>query len=226
MFREIKPTPRGVGNAAAAPVRAGFAVARAAVRWSAGHLRGRRMPSLEGATAWLNSDPLAPRALRGRVVLVQFWTYSCIEWLGTFPYVRAWAEKYKNKGLVVIGVHTPEYSFEHDVENVRRASKGLGVEYPIAIDNHFAIWDAFKNQYSPALYLVDASGRVRHHHLGEGAYEESERIIQQLLREAGARDVSKELIFGDSNVADPPAERHDAQPTQAQVGGERRVLEG
>ena len=145
------------------------------------------MPPLDGATAWLNSPPLTTEGLRGKVVLVDFWTYTCINWLRTLPYVRAWAEKYADQGLVVIGVHTPEFPFEHDIENVRRAAKDMQVEYPIAIDNDYAIWRAFENHYWPALYFVDAQGQIRHHTFGEGDYEQSEAIIQQLLAEAGHR---------------------------------------
>src|SRR5262252_10424341 len=119
------------------------------------------MPPLDGATAWLISPPLTTAQLRGKVVLVQFWTYSCIEWLRTYPFLSAWADKYRDHGLVVIGVHTPEYSFEHDIDNVRKAVLGLGLRYPIAIDNHRTIADAFKNPYSPGLYIVDARGRIR-----------------------------------------------------------------
>ena len=142
-------------------------------------------PSLSGANEWLNSPPLTPAALRGKVVLVNFWTYTCINWLRTLPYVRAWAEKYKDQGLVVIGVHTPEFAFEHDLDNVRREANDFGVDYPIAVDNDYAIWHAFNNNYWPALYFVDAQGHIRHHQFGEGDYEQSEQVIQQLLAEAG-----------------------------------------
>src|SRR5713101_8733800 len=130
------------------------------------------LPSFDGATEWLNSPPLAPGGLRGSVVLVQFWTYTCINWLRTLPYVRGWAEKYKDQGLVVIGVHAPEFAFEKDLNNVRRAVKDVRIDYPIAVDNDHVIWRAFDNQYWPALYFIDAQGRVRHHHFGEGAYEQ------------------------------------------------------
>ena len=137
---------------------------------------------------WLNSPPLTASALRGKVVLIDFWTYTCINWLRTLPYVRAWAEKYRDQGLVVIGVHAPEFAFEKNLDNVRRAVKDMRVDYPVAVDNDHVIWRAFSNQYWPALYFVDAQGRVRHHHFGEGSYEQSEMIIQQLLAEAGAGD--------------------------------------
>lgn len=142
-------------------------------------------PSLAGATTWLNSPPLTPEALKGKVVLVDFWTYSCINCLRTLPYVRAWAEKYKDQGLVVIGVHTPEFAFEKNVNNVKSAISELKIGYPVAIDNDFAVWRSFRNEYWPAHYFIDAKGNVRHHHFGEGAYEKSEEIIRELLAEAG-----------------------------------------
>ena len=143
------------------------------------------LPSLSGTTTWLNSPPLTAAGLHGKVVLIDVWTYTCINWLRTLPYVRAWAEKYKNQGLVVIGVHSPEFGFEKDLDNVRRAAKDMRVDYPIAVDNDFAIWRALKNQYWPALYIADAQGRIRHHQFGEGGYDQSETVIQQLLSEAG-----------------------------------------
>jgi thiol-disulfide isomerase/thioredoxin len=139
------------------------------------------LPGFNGATGWLNSEPLTAEGLRGKVVLVDFWTYTCINWLRTLGYVRAWAEKYSEPGLVVVGVHTPEFPFEHDVDNVREAAKEMRVEYPIALDNDYAVWQAFSNHYWPAVYIADAEGRIRHHHFGEGGYEECERVIQQLL---------------------------------------------
>jgi len=144
------------------------------------------LSSLGSATGWLNAQPLTAADLRGKVVLIDVWTYTCINWLRTAAYVRAWAEKYKDHGLVVIGVHAPEFPFERNADNVRRAVKALGLSHPIAIDNDFAIWRAFKNQYWPALFFVDAQGRTRHHHFGEGNFEESERFIQKLLTETGA----------------------------------------
>lgn len=142
-------------------------------------------PSLSGATGWINSRPLMPDGLRGKVVLIDFWTYTCVNWRRTLPYVRAWAERYADRGLVVIGVHTPEFSFEHDIENVRWAVKDMNIDYPIAVDSDYAIWRAFNNEYWPALYLIDAKGQIRHHQFGEGGYKESEGAIQQLLSEAG-----------------------------------------
>src|SRR6266550_2787529 len=144
------------------------------------------MPSLAGATGWLNSPPLTSAGLRGKVVLVDIWTYTCINWLRTLPYVRAWAAKYKDQGLVVIGVHSPEFPFEKDIGNVRRSTKAMRVDYPIAIDSDMAVWRAFKNEYWPALYLIDAKGKIRYHQFGEGEYERTEKVIQQLLAEAGA----------------------------------------
>ena len=139
------------------------------------------LSALDDAPVWLNSEPLAAAGLRGRVVLVDFWTYSCVNWLRTLPYVSAWDETYRDRGLVVVGAHAPEFGFEHDLANVRRATRELGVGYPVVIDNDFTIWRSFENHYWPAVYLVDRDGRVRFHHFGEGAYEETERAIQQLL---------------------------------------------
>jgi thiol-disulfide isomerase/thioredoxin len=139
------------------------------------------LSALDRAPVWLNSEPLSADRLRGRVVLVDFWTYSCINWLRTLPYLRAWHERYRERGLVLVGAHAPEFGFEHDLANVRRAIGELGVEYPVVIDNDFAIWRAFDNRYWPAAYLVDAEGSLRYHHFGEGAYEDTERAIQGLL---------------------------------------------
>jgi len=146
-------------------------------------------PSLSGATGWLNSAPLTREGLRGKVVLIDFWTYSCINCLRTLPYLKAWYEKYKDHGLVIIGVHAPEFAFEKDPANVRRAVAQLGVAYPVALDNDFAIWQGFNNQYWPAHYFIDATGQIRAHHFGEGDYRESERIIRELLTDAGASDL-------------------------------------
>jgi hypothetical protein len=152
------------------------------------------LPELGGATAWLNSEPLTPAGLRGRVVVVQFCTFSCINWLRTVPYVRAWADKYRDDGLVVIGAHSPEFPFEHDLDKIRSALDAMGVDYPVAVDNRFVIWRAFDNAYWPALYFVDVEGRIRHHRFGEEEYVRSERVIQQLLREAGRDDVDRGLV--------------------------------
>ncbi len=139
------------------------------------------LSALDAASVWLNSEPLTSDGLRGRVVLVDFWTYSCVNWLRTLPYLRAWDERYRDRGLVLVGAHAPEFGFEHDLENLRRATHELGVGYPVVVDNEFAIWRSFENHYWPAVYLVDRDGEVRFHHFGEGAYEETERAIQLLL---------------------------------------------
>jgi thiol-disulfide isomerase/thioredoxin len=152
------------------------------------------MPGFDGATGWLGSPPLTAEELRGKVVLVDFWTYTCINWLRTLAYVRAWAEKYKERGLVVVGVHTPEFPFEGDIDNVRREAKDLNVSYPIALDSDYEVWRAFSNHYWPAVYIADAEGRIRHHQFGEGGYDDCERGIQQLLREAGAEGVADDLV--------------------------------
>src|SRR5688572_10534711 len=139
------------------------------------------LPSFAGATEWLNSEPLGPAELEGRVVLVNFWTWTCINWLRQEPYVRAWSQAYRDDGLIVIGVHTPEFSFEHDVELVRKATKQRTIDYPVAVDNDYEVWSAFANHYWPALYFADRDGVIRDHHFGEGRYEKSERVIQKLL---------------------------------------------
>jgi thiol-disulfide isomerase/thioredoxin len=164
------------------------------------------MPAFNGANGWLNSPPLTPAGLRGKVVLVDFWTYTCVNWLRTLPYVRAWSEKYKDMGLIVIGVHTPEFPFEKNVDNVRRAAKAMRVDYPIAIDSDYAVWRAFNNEYWPALYFVDAQGRIRHHEFGEGRYDQSEMIIQALLRDAGADGIGDELVSVDARGLEVPAD--------------------
>jgi thiol-disulfide isomerase/thioredoxin len=166
-----------------------------------------RMPPLDSATGWLNSPPLTAAGLRGKVVLVDFWTYTCINWLRTLPYLRAWAERYKQHGLVVIGVHTPEFDFEHDLDSVRREAKRLRVDYPIAVDNDYAIWDAFDNHYWPALYVVDAEGQIRHHRFGEGDYDQSEMVLQRLLTEAGsAGDIGQGLVAVDPGGVEAAAD--------------------
>jgi thiol-disulfide isomerase/thioredoxin len=165
-----------------------------------------QLPSLAGATGWLNSPPLTAAGLRGMVVLINFWTYTCINWLRTLPYVRAWAEQYQDHGLVVIGVHTPEFDVEHDLGNVRRAVTELRVDYPVAVDNNYAIWDAFNNHYWPALYFVDAQGQIRHHRFGEGEYEQSEAIIQQLLTEARSGGIGHDLVSVDARGVEAAAD--------------------
>jgi thiol-disulfide isomerase/thioredoxin len=180
-----------------------------------------RMPPFGGATGWLNSAPLTAAELRGKVVLVDFWTYSCINWLRQLPYVRAWAEKYKDHGLVVIGVHTPEFEFEKNIDNVRRAAKEMDITYPIALDNDYAVWRAFRNNAWPALYFVDAQGRVRHHHLGEGEYERSERMIQQLLAEAGATRVPRDLVAVEGRGVEAAADWASLRTPETYLGPER-----
>jgi thiol-disulfide isomerase/thioredoxin len=159
-----------------------------------GHAVSSELSSLDTATQWLNSEPLTAAGLRGKVVLIDFCTYTCINWLRTLPYVRAWAEKYKDQGLVLIGVHTPEFPFEKNFDNVRDAVKEMDVPYPIVLDNDYAIWNGFNNLYWPALYFIDTEGRIRHQYFGEGEYEQSERVIQELLTEAGSRDAAGEVI--------------------------------
>jgi hypothetical protein len=144
-----------------------------------------RLSGFDGAAGWLNSPPLTRDELRGKVVLADFWTYTCINWLRTLGYVRAWWERYAEHGLVVVGVHTPEFPFEHDVDNVRAAVEEMRIGYPVALDPDFKVWDAFANNYWPAVYIADADGEIRYHHFGEGAYDECEHVIQELLREAG-----------------------------------------
>jgi thiol-disulfide isomerase/thioredoxin len=178
-------------------------------------------PPLDGATEWLNSPALGAAGLRGKVVVVEFWTYTCINWRRTHPYVRAWANKYRDQGLVVIGVHSPEFEFEKELDNVRRAATDIGVDFAIAVDNDFAIWRAFQNQYWPALYFIDARGNVRHHHFGEGAYDESERVIQQLLAEAGAVGIDPGLVAVDARGAEAAPDWRNVKSPENYVGYER-----
>ena len=172
------------------------------------------IPSFAGATLWLNSPPLTPESLRGKVVMVDFWTYSCINCLRALPYVESWYEKYKDHGLVVIGVHAPEFAFEKDPNNVRRAVADLKITYPVALDNDYAIWQAFNNQYWPAHYFIDATGRIRAHHFGEGNYDESEQIIRTLLTEAGQSNLPPPGMGQTKavGVQAPPDEAHDQSP--------------
>jgi thiol-disulfide isomerase/thioredoxin len=180
-----------------------------------------RMPGFEGATGWLNSEPLTEADLRGKVVLVDFWTYTCINWLRTLGYVRAWAEKYADQGLVVVGVHTPEFPFEHDVDNVRRAAKDLAVEYPIALDSDYAIWRAFSNRYWPAVYIADVEGRIRHHQFGEGGYEVCERTIQLLLQDAGQEGVGEDLVSVADHGIEAQADWTTLQTPETYLGSEQ-----
>lgn len=180
-----------------------------------------QLPPLTGAVQWLNSPALDAQALKGKVVLVDFWTYSCINCLRTLPYVKAWAEKYRDQGLVVIGVHAPEFAFERDVGNVTKAMKELGINYPVAIDNDYRIWRAFNNEYWPAHYFADAQGRIRYHHFGEGDYAESERVIQQLLREAGAKIVADGLINADAQGVQLAPDMNQVLSPETYVGYQR-----
>jgi thiol-disulfide isomerase/thioredoxin len=177
------------------------------------------LTSLERANEWLNSPPLTASALRGKVVLIDFWTYTCINWLRTLPYVRAWDEKYRNQGLVVIGVHAPEFAFEKNPDNVRWAVKEMRVGYAVAVDNEHVIWRAFRNQYWPALYFIDAQGRVRHQHFGEGSYEQSEMIIQRLLNEVGG--IGDDLVSVDARGLEAGADWGSLKSPENYVGYER-----
>jgi thiol-disulfide isomerase/thioredoxin len=179
------------------------------------------LASLMRADEWLNSPALAAPALHGKVVLIDFWTYTCINWLRTAPYVRAWAEKYKDQGLVVIGVHAPEFAFEKNLSNVRWAVKEMRLDYPVAVDNEHIIWRAFKNQYWPALYFIDAHGRIRHHHFGEGSYEQSEMIIQQLLAEAGNDGIDREPVAVDARGIEAAADWRSLKSAEDYFGYER-----
>jgi thiol-disulfide isomerase/thioredoxin len=183
-----------------------------------GLLSRSTLPSVERATEWINSPPLTASALRGKVVLVDFWTYTCINWLRTLPYVRGWAEKYRDQGLVVIGVHTPEFEFEKDLNNVRWAVKALRVNNPIAVDSDYVIWRGFENNYWPALYFVDAQGRTRHHHFGEGAYEQSEMIIQELLAQNGAEGISREPLMVEGRGLEAAADWRNLRSGENYVG--------
>jgi thiol-disulfide isomerase/thioredoxin len=165
-----------------------------------------QLAAFDGATGWLNSPPLTAAGLRGKVVLVNFWTYTCINWLRQLPYVRAWAGRYSGPGLVVVGVHTPEFGVEQDIDNVRRAVQEMGIDYPVATDNNYAVWRAFDNHYWPALYLADAQGQIRHHHFGEGEYGQSEMVIQQLLAAAGSAGAGPDLVSVDARGVEAPAD--------------------
>jgi thiol-disulfide isomerase/thioredoxin len=179
-----------------------------------------RLPGFDGATGWLNSPPLTAADLRGKVVLADFWTYTCINWLRTLAYVRAWAQKYGDRGLVVVGVHTPEFPFEREIENVREAAKAMRVEYPIALDSDYGVWRAFGNRYWPAVYIADAEGRIRQHHFGEGAYDECEWAIQMLLREAGAEG-SDDLVSVEPDGFEAQADWTNLGSPETYVGYEQ-----
>ncbi len=176
-----------------------------------------KLADFDGATGWLNSEALTPESLRGRLVLVDFWTYTCVNWLRTLPYVRAWSKKYADH-LTVVGVHTPEFGFEHDVENVAPHVRELGVEYPVALDNDYGVWRAFANHFWPALYLADTEGRIRYHHFGEGEYAMSEMAIQQLLAEAGVENIDTSLVAVDPQGLEVAANWQDVQSSETYVG--------
>jgi cytochrome c biogenesis protein CcdA/thiol-disulfide isomerase/thioredoxin len=183
-----------------------------------------QLPSLNGAVQWLNSPPLSAQSLRGKVVLIDFWTYSCINCLRSLPYVKAWADKYKDQGLVVIGVHAPEFAFERNVDNVKKATHDLGIDYPVAIDNNYAIWRSLNNEYWPAHYFVDTQGRIRYHHFGEGDYAQSEKVIQQLLAEAGhanAENVPTGLTSASVQGVEAAADNNDMQSPETYIGYSR-----
>ena len=182
-----------------------------------------KFPALRGATGWLNAQPLTVAGLRGKVVLVDFWTYTCINWRRTLPYVRAWAERYKDRGLVVIGVHTPEFPFEHNADNVRWAVNDMRIEYPIALDNDYAIWRAFDNDYWPALYFIDAQGHIRYHKFGEGNYDQSEMAIQRLLVEAGAQAFDPGVASIDASSVEATADWFDLKSSENYLGYERSL---
>jgi len=177
-----------------------------------------QLPSLAGATRWLNSEPLTVSSLRGRPVVVEFWTFTCINWIRTLPYLRTWYEKYRHDGLVVLGVHTPEFEVERDVEHVRRAAEQMRIEYPIAVDSDYRIWRAFGNQYWPALYFADADGGIRHHRFGEGEYEYSEIVIQLLLKAAGVREVNGTLASVDARGVEAPADWNELRSGETYIG--------
>jgi thiol-disulfide isomerase/thioredoxin len=191
------------------------------------HMAATRLPlegelaSFDGATGWLNSPPLTPAGLRGKVVLVSFWTYTCINWLRQLPYLRAWAGKYAGHGLVVVGVHTPEFGFERDVDNIRRAVADMAIEYPVAIDSDYAVWTAFDNDYWPALYFADAEGKIRHHQFGEGEYQRSEMIIQRLLAGAGSDGIARDLVSPDAPGIEAPADWASLRTPETYTGYER-----
>ena len=223
MSDHIGSTPdhtSGVATTSVPPGRPGLI--RSIAHHLAGDQRGLpvegRLPSFEGATGWLNSEPLTPEDLRGRVVVVDFWTYTCVNWLRTLPYLRAWAAKYQDDGLTVIGVHTPEFSFERNIDNVIAQSRTLGVEYPIALDSDYAVWRAFANHFWPALYIADEQGRIRFHHFGEGEYPMTEMVIQQLLLDAGADGIDQDLVMVEPAGLEVAAEWQTLRSPETYVG--------
>src|SRR5262245_31961945 len=177
-----------------------------------------RLARFDGATGWLNSEPLTPEGLRGRVVLVDFWTYTCINWLRTLPYVRAWDAKYRAHGLTIVGVHTPEFGFERDLDNIAANVRDLGVEYPVAIDSEYGVWQAFSNHFWPAVYLADADGRIRFHHFGEGEYAMTEMVVQHLLHANGAEGFDPELETVEPTGLELSAEWRNVQSPESYTG--------
>ena len=222
MVDDASSTDRGSGAATmlARPTRPGL------VRSIAHRLAGDqpflpiegRLASFDGATGWLYSEPLTPEGLRGRVVLVDFWTYTCVNWLRTLPYVRSWATKYRDDGLTVIGVHTPEFGFERDVDNIVAQSRTFGVEYPIAVDSDYAVWRAFANHFWPAVYIADTQGQIRHHHFGEGEYAQTEMVIQQVLIDAGAQDMYQDLVMVEPRGLEVAADWQTLQSPETYLG--------
>ncbi|MBU6492869.1 MAG: cytochrome c biogenesis protein DipZ [Burkholderiales bacterium] len=229
LIRDLSPAathtggPAGAMMAAQAQPEAAMRMVRTAapVETAAALPVEGQLPPLSGAVQWLNSPPLTAQDLRGKVVLLDVWTYSCINCLRTLPYVKAWASKYRDQGLVVIGVHAPEFAFERNVANVKRAVHELGIDYPVAIDNHYAIWRALHNEYWPAEYLVDAQGRIRHHHFGEGEYAQTEHAIQQLLAEAGHRNVATGLVGTPDKGVQMAPDNADLQSPETYIGYRR-----
>jgi thiol-disulfide isomerase/thioredoxin len=179
------------------------------------------LPPLGGATAWLNSEPLTDSRMLGKPVLVEFWTFTCINWIRTLPYVRAWSQKYRTDGLVVIGVHTPEFAVERNTGNIRRVVDAMRIDFPIAVDSDYAIWQAFGNQYWPALYFIDKDGQIRHHRFGEGEYEYSEIVIQRLLTAAGVADVNRDLSSIDPQGVERPADWENLRSSETYLGYHR-----
>lgn len=202
-----------------APLCGALAAPATALAQSAPALdREGRMPSLSGATRWLNSPPLTRAGLKGKVVLVDFWTYSCINCLRELPYINAWADKYKPYGLVVIGVHAPEFDFEKNIDNIQKAMSRYHITFPVAVDNDLTIWSAFDNHYWPAAYFIDAKGQIRHHTFGEGGYAASERVIQELLTEAGAKNVPTSIVSVDGTGAQQEGDFKDMLSPETYVG--------
>jgi thiol-disulfide isomerase/thioredoxin len=215
-----------IDDASAAAASSGSRSRPGLIRSTAHRLAGEQLalpieghlPSFDGATGWLNSEPLRPEGLRGRVVLVDFWTYTCVNWLRTLPYVRAWAAKYADADLTVVGVHTPEFSFERDLDNVVALSRSFGVEYPIVLDNDYGVWRAFDNHVWPAVYMADVEGRIRYHHFGEGEYAMTEMVIQRLLLDAGVDGVDQDLVAVEPRGLEVAADWRTLQSPETYLG--------